>query len=95
MGITDAADEPPDLKYVAEIQAVDYALDLAVIKVTTDLNGQKVTQQFPFVQVGDSQSSGSGSQRALSLVAFLQHVPSGGVGPMLASAEALPVPCSA
>lgn len=62
VGITNAADEPPDLKYVAEIQAVDYALDLAVIKVTTDLNGQKVTEQFPFIQVGDSQTVDIGDE---------------------------------
>ena len=49
-------DQPPDLNYVAEIAAVDYALDLAVIRVASDLDGNEVTAEFPFVPLGDSET---------------------------------------
>ena len=57
---TIASDEPPKLSYLADIVAVDYALDLAVIRVATDIDGNKVTDEFPFVPVGDSETVGIG-----------------------------------
>jgi len=53
---TVATDEPPELGYLAEIAAVDYALDLAVVRVTSDLDGNEVTEEFPFVALGDSEN---------------------------------------
>ena len=42
-------DQAPDVKYTAEIQTVDYAIDLAVIKITEDRSAATVTDTFPFV----------------------------------------------
>ncbi len=52
---TGRTDEPPELAYLVEIVAVDYALDLAVIAITTDLDGSRVGETFPFVALGDSE----------------------------------------
>lgn len=51
---TNRTDEPPELAYLAEIVAIDYALDLAVVQITSDLDGKQVTEDFPFVTLGDS-----------------------------------------
>jgi S1-C subfamily serine protease len=48
------SDQPPDLAYLAEIAAVDYGLDLAVIRIVSDLNGNPVNIQMPFVAIGNS-----------------------------------------
>jgi hypothetical protein len=58
LGVAVAArsDEPAELAYLAEIAAVDYGLDLAVIRITSDLDGNPVEEQFPFVAIGDSDS---------------------------------------
>jgi serine protease Do len=47
-------DEAPELAYLGAIVAVDYALDLAVVKITSALDGDMVTDAFPFVELGDS-----------------------------------------
>ncbi|MBI2912979.1 MAG: trypsin-like peptidase domain-containing protein [Chloroflexi bacterium] len=48
-------DEPPEPTYLAEIVAVDYALDLAVVRIALDLDGNPVSvDDLPFVAVGDS-----------------------------------------
>ncbi|MEO8456675.1 MAG: serine protease [Chloroflexota bacterium] len=54
IAITDRTDQAPVVKYIAEIKTVDYAIDLAVIKITKTIGGDDVTDQFPFVTVGDS-----------------------------------------
>ncbi len=54
VAITSKTDEPPELRYLAKIVAVDYALDLAVIKIDSDLSGRQVHEQFPFIPTGDS-----------------------------------------
>jgi serine protease Do len=54
IALTVVTDEPPDVKYTAEIQTVDYAIDLAVIKITKTIGGNAVHDTFPFVKVGDS-----------------------------------------
>ncbi len=51
---TDRTDEPAELAYLAEIVAVDYALDLAVIQIVSDLDGGRVSDKFPYVAIGDS-----------------------------------------
>jgi S1-C subfamily serine protease len=49
-------DRPPELAYLAEIAAVDYGLDLAVIRIVSDLEGTPVSAELPFVTLGDSDS---------------------------------------
>jgi S1-C subfamily serine protease len=47
-------DEPPELAYLAEVNAVDYALDLAVIRIVSDLGGSPATVDLPAVRLADS-----------------------------------------
>ncbi|HUF53960.1 MAG TPA: serine protease [Dehalococcoidia bacterium] len=54
VAITNGTDEPPSLEYIAEIMAVDYALDLAVIQVTATIDGGSVTESFPAIELADS-----------------------------------------
>lgn len=54
VGVTESEDTAPDIKYRAEIKAVDYSIDLAVIKITRQLDGGAVLENFPYVKVGDS-----------------------------------------
>jgi S1-C subfamily serine protease len=54
VGVTESEDAAPDIKYKAEIQAVDYAIDLAVIRITRQLDGGAVLENFPYVKIGDS-----------------------------------------
>src|SRR3990172_273808 len=54
VAITEKTEDPPELKYVAEIAAVDYALDLAVVRIAEDLEGAAVDETFPFVATGNS-----------------------------------------
>jgi len=54
VGITDRTDEPPRLTYLAEIEAVDYELDLAVIRIVSDREGSPLNDPLPYVEVGDS-----------------------------------------
>jgi serine protease Do len=54
VAVLDRTDEPPDLAYLAEVNAVDYALDLAVISIVTDLSGSPTTVDLPTVRLADS-----------------------------------------
>lgn len=54
VGVTERTDEPPRMMYLAEIAAVDYELDLAVIRITTDREGEALELSLPYVEVGDS-----------------------------------------
>ena len=56
VAVTAAQDEPPDVQYTAEIQTADYAIDLAVIKITGKIGGGAVHETFPFVELADSDS---------------------------------------
>jgi len=51
---TARTDQPPELNYAVEIAAVDYGLDLAVVRVVSRLEGEGVSDRFSFVTVGDS-----------------------------------------
>lgn len=62
VGLTEDEDQAPEMAYEAEIRAVDYALDLAVIEITGELNGGTVLQDFPFVSIGDSDEVGIGDE---------------------------------
>ncbi len=55
IAITDRSDEPPALTYLAEIVAQSPELDLAVLKIVSDMQGRKVSRlALPFVELGDS-----------------------------------------
>jgi hypothetical protein len=55
IAITNRSDEPPALTYLAEIVAQSAKLDLAVLKITHELNGQPVRHlNLPAVPIGDS-----------------------------------------
>jgi S1-C subfamily serine protease len=47
-------DQPPQLTYLAVIAAVDYGLDLSVIRIASDLDGNPVTPALPFIALGNS-----------------------------------------
>ncbi len=55
IAVTEETDQLPELRYRAEILAVDYDLDLAVVRVTTHIDGGEVTERdFAWVPLGDS-----------------------------------------
>lgn len=54
VAVTDRSDSPPELAYLAEIEAVDYALDLAVVRVVSTIDGGDIDAEFPFVELADS-----------------------------------------
>jgi len=54
VAVLDQTDEPPDMAYLAEVAAVDYALDLAVIRIVSDLDGRPTAVELPTVELGDS-----------------------------------------
>jgi len=62
VALTRETDEIPELEYLAEIRAVDYALDLAVIEITEEYDGGDVDETFPFVPIGDSDDVGIGDE---------------------------------
>src|SRR4030067_1343430 len=54
IAVTNSSDQPPSPAYLAEIVAQDPQLDLAVIRVVSDLEGIAVSIRLPHVEVGDS-----------------------------------------
>jgi serine protease Do len=57
IAVTQSEDRPPVLSYVAEVRAVDGALDLAVLQIVSTLNGSAVNKsdlKLPFVPLGNS-----------------------------------------
>jgi S1-C subfamily serine protease len=57
IGLMDQEDKPPVFLYFAKVRAVDGYLDLAVIQITTTLDGTDVNPSglnLPFVPLGDS-----------------------------------------
>jgi len=62
IGITRETDEAPETEYVAEIVAVDFALDLALVQITERIDGGSSPRDFPFVRVGDSDALEIGDQ---------------------------------
>jgi S1-C subfamily serine protease len=56
VAVTHRTDEPPELSYLAEIATIDYDLDLAVIRIVSDLEGEPVSLSLPSVPLGDSGS---------------------------------------
>ncbi len=59
VALTEREDQPPTPAYFAEVIQADEDLDIAVIRVTTDLDGQPVDRavlDLPVVPLGDSQA---------------------------------------
>ncbi|HFC11539.1 MAG TPA: serine protease [Anaerolineae bacterium] len=55
ISITDRSDEPPALTYIAEIVVQSPELDIAVLKIVSDMQGKRVRKlSLPSVQVGNS-----------------------------------------
>lgn len=57
VAITVRSDDLPELKYLAEIRAIDYDLDLAVIQIASDLSGNSIDPEqlgLAYVTLGDS-----------------------------------------
>ena len=54
IALTERSDQPPTLTYIAEVLARDPALDLAVILITSDLQGNAVSPKFSFINLADS-----------------------------------------
>ena len=54
VAVIEDTDQAPEPTYIARIAAVDYVLDLAVIEVTEDLDGNVATLDVPAVPIGDS-----------------------------------------
>ena len=57
IAITESEDKPPVASYMAKVLAVDGYLDLAVIQITSTIDGSSVdtgSLNFPYVELGDS-----------------------------------------
>ncbi len=54
VALTDRSDQPPALTYLAIVVARDPALDLAVIRIDSDLQGNAVSSKFSFIDLADS-----------------------------------------
>ncbi|MBP7963240.1 MAG: trypsin-like peptidase domain-containing protein [Caldilineaceae bacterium] len=55
IAITQSSDEPPAITYFAEILVQVPELDIAVLRITTELNGRAAKSlKLPFVPIGDS-----------------------------------------
>lgn len=65
VALSASADLPPTEMYVAELAAADGSLDLAVIKITADLDGNPLDAaalDLPFVEIGDSNTMSLGDE---------------------------------
>ena len=56
IGLTEASDTPPEPTFLAEVAAIDGALDLAVLRITEPIDGGEVPDDLPYVELGDSDS---------------------------------------
>ena len=54
IALTERSDQPPTLTYLAVVLVRDPALDLAVIRIDSDLQGNPVSPQFSFMNLADS-----------------------------------------
>jgi serine protease Do len=65
IALSEVADRPPVELYIAEIVALDGPLDLAVVRITADINGRPVNPtslNLPYADLGDSNSVRLGDQ---------------------------------
>ena len=56
VGITERSDEAPALTYLTEVVAISPELDLAVIRIVSDMRGRAVDLNLPYVPIGNSDS---------------------------------------
>jgi len=54
VALIERTDQAPNLTYLADIVTIDYNLDLAVIQLRSDLNGNPISVDLPTVALGDS-----------------------------------------
>jgi len=54
IGFIERTDQPPEFLYLAEVVVVDYILDLAIVKIVSDLDGNPVEVSLPYISIGDS-----------------------------------------
>jgi hypothetical protein len=55
VAVVSAIDEPPSLLYLADVVALDDTLDLAVVQIVSDINGNPVGDlDLPHIAIGDS-----------------------------------------
>jgi serine protease Do len=54
IAVTDRTDQPPVPSFIAEVVAIDYVIDLAVLRVVSDLDGGIANFSAPAVKLGDS-----------------------------------------
>jgi hypothetical protein len=65
VALTDREDRAPELRYFAEVLQVDEALDVAVIKIMTDLQGTPIDHaalNLPYIPLGDADNLRLGDQ---------------------------------
>lgn len=62
IAVTGDAGLPPELLYLADVYAYDPVVDLAVVRIATDLDGAAVAGPFRAVPVGDSDAVEIGDQ---------------------------------
>lgn len=62
IAVIERSDRPPDLLYIADLLAIDSFLDLAVVRIAADLDGNPVETEFPALALGDSEAVGLGDQ---------------------------------
>ena len=62
IAITTDAGQPPELLYLADVFAYDPVVDLAVVRIATDLDGVAAVGPFNAVPVGDSDAVEIGDQ---------------------------------
>ncbi len=65
VAFTIAEDRPPEMLYFSEVVQADEPLDIAVIRITTDLNGNQIDPSalnLPFVPLGDADQLRLGDQ---------------------------------
>lgn len=60
IAVLERSDQAPELLYVADLLAIDPALDLAIVQIAADLDGAAVQVDLPFLALGDSQNVGLG-----------------------------------
>jgi S1-C subfamily serine protease len=57
VAFSSAEDQPPQLRYYAEVMQVDESLDIAVIRISSDMNGSLLDNaalNLPYVPLGDA-----------------------------------------
>ena len=56
IAVTERTDRAPKPSFIAEIVAVDYVLDIAVVRVISDLAGEPADFDLPAIAIGDSEA---------------------------------------